>query len=139
QLPTRTLVRPDLGDAVFDLVDRLSTARLFTIWLVLILACSAVYWLTAVARDPGLTEGGRSIAADLKGLWTAIYFSFVTATSVGYGDVLPIGAARVLAVAEAAGGLLVFGLLVAKFVSHRQDVLVRQIHLVTFEERLDRL
>ena len=145
---TRDLVRPlsvtapigqSLGDAAFDIVDGLSTARLFAIWLALIFACGAVYWLAPLAGHPALTEGGRNVAANLQGLWTAIYFSFVTATSVGYGDVLPLGAARILAVTEAAGGLLVFGLLVAKFVSHRQDVLVRQIHGVTFQERLDRL
>jgi Ion channel len=133
------LPRLGLADAVFNLLDGLSTARLFTIWLALIFACGVLYWLSAFAKRPGLTEAGRSLAANLDGLGTAIYFSFVTATSVGYGDVLPVGAARILAVAEAAGGLLIFGLLVAKFVSYRQDILVRQIHSVTFEERLDRV
>lgn len=133
------LPRRRLGEAVFDLLDRLSTVRLFTIWLALIFACGVLYWLSAFAKHPGLTEQGKSLTANLDGLWTAIYFSFVTATSVGYGDVLPVGAARILAVAEAAGGLLIFGLLIAKFVSYRQDILVRQIHNVTFEERLDRV
>jgi Ion channel len=137
RVPIRS--RRQFGEAVFDLVDRLSTARLFTIWLALIFGCGMLYWLSGFASHPGLTEGGTSIAANLDGLWTAIYFSFVTATSVGYGDVLPIGAARILAVAEAAGGLMIFGLLVAKFVSYRQEMLVRQIHNVTFEERLDRV
>jgi hypothetical protein len=135
---TRSLRRP-LGDAVFDVIDSLSTAGVFAIWLALILVCAIVYWFSGFGGHPALTEGGTSVAADRAGLWTAIYFSFVTATSVGYGDVLPVGAARILAVAEAAGGLMIFGLLVAKFVSHRQDMLVRQIHGVTFEERLDRL
>jgi Ion channel len=134
----RSLRRP-LGDGVLDIVDSLSTAGVFTIWLALILVCAMVYWLSGFAGHPGLTEGGRIVEGDQQGLWTAIYFSFVTATSVGYGDVVPLGAARILAVAEAAGGLMIFGLLIAKFVSHRQDILVRQIHGVTFEERLDRL
>jgi Ion channel len=135
---TRSLRRP-LGDAVFDVVDRLSTTGVFAIWLALILICGMVYWFSGFAGHPSLSEGGRTVAPGRDGLWTAIYFSFVTATSVGYGDVLPVGGARILAVAEAAGGLMIFGLLVAKFVSHRQDILVRQIHGVTFEERLDRL
>src|SRR6202043_3180782 len=69
----------------------------------------------------------------------ALYFSFVTATSVGYGDVVPVGVARGIAVAEAVAALLIFGAVVAKFVSRRQDELVREIHRVTFEERLDRV
>ncbi len=131
--------RGRLGGAVLDLVERLSTARLFAIWLAVILVCGATYWLIGFTGRPGLTEGGARIGTGLGALWTAIYFSFVTATSVGYGDVLPVGPARIFAVAEAVSGLLIFGLLIAKFVSHRQDVLVREIHSVTFEERLDRV
>jgi hypothetical protein len=131
--------RERLGEAIFDLVDGLSTARLFVIWLLLIFTCGAVFWLTTFTMHPGLREGGSHVRGNLQGLWTAIYFSFVTATSVGYGDVLPVGAARTLAVAEAVGGLLIFGLLIAKFVSYRQDIMVRQIRNITFHERLDRL
>jgi Ion channel len=75
----------------------------------------------------------------LKGLSSALYFSFVTATSLGYGDVIPIGTARAIAVGESVTALLVFGAVVAKFVSHRQDELVREIYRVTFDERLDRV
>jgi hypothetical protein len=136
---TSTLSPRRLSDAMFDLVERLSIGRLFIVWLALILVCGVLYWLSALVGYPGLTEAGKSVTGDIDGVWTAIYFSFVTATSVGYGDVLPVGAARILAVAEAVGGLLIFGLLVAKFVSYRQDMLVRQIHTVTFEEQLHRV
>jgi hypothetical protein len=34
---------------------------------------------------------------------------------------------------------LIFGAVVAKFVSHRQDELVLEIHRITFDERLDRI
>ena len=44
-----------------------------------------------------------------------------------------------IAVVEAITALLVFGAVVAKFVSHRQEELVTEIHRVTFEERLDRV
>ena len=83
-------------------------------------------------RPPG-------ICPDLHGFASAVYFSFVTATSIGYGDIVPLGGARVIAVAEAIIALLIFGAVVAKFVSHRQEELVSEIHRVTFEERLDRV
>jgi hypothetical protein len=136
--PSRSL-REELGGAVVNLADRLSITQVFSIWLGLILVCGAVYWLIGFSGRPALAQGGQRLGTDLGGLWTAIYFSFVTVTSVGYGDVLPLGSTRILAVAEAVSGLLLFGLLIAKFVSYRQDMLVRQIHRVTFEERLDRV
>jgi hypothetical protein len=135
----RTPRREQLGTALLDFVDRLSTAQLFAIWLAVILACGVAYWLTNLSSSAGLLAAGARVRTNLSGLLTAIYFSFITATSVGYGDVLPMGAARILAVAEAIAGLLIFGLLIAKFVSYRQDMLVREIHSVTFEERLDRV
>jgi len=131
--------REQSGTALLELADRLSTAQVFAIWLAVILACGVAYWLTDLSSSTGLMEAGARVRTNLSGLLTAIYFSFTTATSVGYGDVLPVGATRILAVTEAVGGLLIFGLLIAKFVSYRQEMLVREIHGVTFEERLDRV
>jgi hypothetical protein len=131
--------REQLGTALLDLVDSISTAQMFAIWLAVILACGVGYWLIDLSGSIGLVETGARVRSNLGGLLTAIYFSFITATSVGYGDVLPVGATRILAVTEAVAGLLIFGLLIAKFVSYRQDMLVREIHSVTFEGRLDRV
>ena len=41
---------------------------------------------------------------------TAVYFSIVTMTSVGYGDVLLSGDWRLLAAFQAMNGMLLFGL-----------------------------
>jgi len=105
----------------------------------MILLSGFAYWLGALMGEHGLVEGGHPVGADLKGFASALYFSFVTATSVGYGDIVPVGGARVIAVAEAVTALLIFGAVVAKFVSHRQEELVSEIHRFTFDERLDRV
>jgi Ion channel len=131
--------RRQWGNALLDLIDRLSTGRLFLAWLAMVLACGLIYWLSSFTSMPGLLDHEVPIAATVRGLWSAIYFSFVTTTSVGYGDVVPVGAARILSIAEAIVGLLVFGALVAKFVSRRQDEMVRDIYAVAFENRLDRV
>src|SRR5438094_520667 len=87
-------------------------------------------------RRPAAAIAGRDVDADARGLLTALYFSFVTATSVGYGDVVPLGFARALAIAEAATGLLLFGCLISKLISTRQEQLIEEIHRTTFEDRL---
>lgn len=133
------LRRSQWGNALVDLIERRSTSELFLSWLVMALLCGVFYWLCALGGLAALTEHGAPLDGGPGGLARAIYFSFVTATSVGYGDVLPVGPARALAVAEAAAGLLIFGAVVAKFVSRRQEGLVREIHRVSFEERLDRV
>ena len=127
------------GNAILDLIERRSTLELFLAWLAVIVLSGVVYWISALAGLPALTEHSAPVASTLKGLATAVYFSFVTATSIGYGDVLPMGLARILAVAEAVASLMIFGAVIAKFVSRRQEQLVSEIHRVTFEERLDRV
>ncbi|MBI3795380.1 MAG: two pore domain potassium channel family protein [Deltaproteobacteria bacterium] len=105
----------------------------------MIIVCGGVYWLAGLSQHHHLIAGSAPVDVSVRGLATAIYFSFVTATSVGYGDVVPIGALRFLAVTEAVAGLLIFGAVIAKFVSRRQDEIIREIQRVTFEDRLDRV
>jgi len=127
------------GNRLLDLIEGLSPAQIFFVWLGMVVVCGCLYWVTGFSRRPGLVDSGRPIADTLGGLLSALYFSFVTTTSVGYGDVLPVGPVRILSIFEAVTGLLLFGALVAKFVSRRQDELVRDIYAVTFETRLDRV
>jgi hypothetical protein len=127
------------ADALLDAIEERSLHALVGIWLAMIAGCALVYWIGGLSTTHHLSADGVPVPVDLHGLATALYFSFVTATSVGYGDVVPRGALRALAVVEAAAGLLAFGVVVSRFVSRRQDELVREIHRTTFEERLDRV
>lgn len=131
--------RSDRWAAFVDLFERRSTADLVLFWFATIVICAIAYWLMSEFSMGGLREGGRSIDAGVGGLLTALYFSFVTATSVGFGDVVPLGAVRAVAIAEAVLGLLTFGAVVSKLVSRRQEQVVSEIHRIAFEDRLERV
>ena len=139
RVPARMSQMRRFDNSVLNLIKNRSALQLFLIWLGMILLSGAGYWLVALVEKHGLVEAGTPVGTDLRGFGNALYFSFVTATSIGYGDILPVGIARVIAVAEAISALLIFGAVVAKFVSHRQEELVSEIHRLTFEERLDRV
>lgn len=74
----------------------------------------AYEWLEVVR--PGSFEAGRSVA---EGAYPAIlYFSFVTLSTVGYGDVLPVGqAARALSNVESLVGVLYPAVLIGRLLS----------------------
>ncbi|HEV3111128.1 MAG TPA: potassium channel family protein [Candidatus Binataceae bacterium] len=127
------------GNKLVELIDRQSTSRLFMFWIALTLVFGFAYWAAGLVHHSGLYEEGRRLDGSLHGLVSALYFSFVTVTSVGYGDVLPRGISRAMAVVEAISGLLIFGAVISKFVSRRQDQVVAEIHQITFEERMDRI
>lgn len=116
-----------------------SVGRLFGLWAAIVAGCSLVFWLLALIPGQTLIVGGAPMPASLRGLAVAFYFSAVTATSVGYGDVVPSGLARAVAIAEAVAGLILFGCVVSKFVSRRQDELLGEIHRIAFDDRLGRL
>jgi potassium channel LctB len=128
-----------LSDRLLEQFSIRSTGWLMTFWTVMIFLFGGAYWLLALAGIRLLSEGGRPVEGDAHGFATAIYFSFVTATSIGFGDVVPLGVARVMAVAEAAAGLLVFGCIISKLVSNRQEMLIEETHRIAFEDRLGRV
>lgn len=138
-VPVRGARQRERGGALVDLFERRSTADLVGLWLGTIAVCAVAYWLLCVSAVNGLRTSDGAVAFNASSLLTALYFSFVTATSVGFGDVVPLGVGRALAVAEAAAGLLIFGAVVSKLVSRRQEQVVTEIHRIAFEDRLERV
>jgi len=135
-----TLTRTgSLGDRLVDaLVLHRSIGGLLCIWLAIVIGFGLVYWMADLAGTPWIDSdlGGPGSLADLA---NAIYFSFVTALTIGYGDISPLGAARILAIIEGAAGLLIFGFVISKLVSQRQEQLVEDTHRLAFEQRLGRV
>ncbi len=122
-----------------DLLAGWSLEGLIGSWLGIIFCFGLIYWLASARLDAGLKTGNGAVQLDLPGLGTALYFSFVTALSIGYGDVIPVGALRIPAVIEGIAGLLIFGCVISKLVSRRQEELTEEIHRTTFDDRLDRV
>ena len=128
-----------LAARFLDALGEQSVGALFGLWITLVLVCAVAYWLLGWSARPVLVSSSGRIGTGLSGFLSAFYFSSVTATSVGYGDIVPYGAARVIAVGEAVAGLVIFGCVVSKFVSRRQEELIGEIHHIAFEERLGRV
>lgn len=90
------------------------------VYLMLGLGWSLAYTLAATLDSGAFafqTGIGQDGAAVMRGE-TALYFSFITLNTVGYGDITPVsGFARILAVLESTCGLFYMALLVARLVS----------------------
>jgi hypothetical protein len=108
-------------------VERVSVLQLLVGINVLLVVFAAVYWSLS---GPGSTNGlietydpeGRVAFLD------ALYFSVVSLSSLGYGDIRPLGFSRFLAGAEVIIGLSFFGIMVAKISSVRQDYILRRMY-----------
>lgn len=111
-------VRHALGSGPVD------TERIFAAldaYLIAGLLFGVAFW-GLEARHPG--SFGGALGDGVLGLREAIYLSFVTIATLGYGDLVPVSeAARGLVVLEAVGGQMYLVVLVARLVSlyARQD------------------
>jgi Ion channel len=86
-------------------------------YLMLGLLWTVAYWLV-----DQLTPGAFAFSANVErqsiGGFNAFYFSFITLSTVGYGDITPVSkVARMLAAMEAMTGLLYVAVLIARLVS----------------------
>lgn len=107
----------------------LSYERLFLLWAGTVIICALIY--TGLSFVPG--EGPALAGHVGERFLSGLYFSVVTATTVGYGDILPIGLSRVFAATESFVGFFLFAVFIAKLMSYRQELALRDVHRIAFE------
>ena len=87
-------------------------------YLMLGLMWTVAYWLVDQLTPGGAFSFNTSRGAQSMNGFTGFYFSFITLSTVGYGDITPVSqAARWLAAMEAMTGLLYVAVLIARLVS----------------------
>jgi hypothetical protein len=94
-----------------------SPARVIGISIALILFCSVFYFFLGIDNE-GLAvvyRPDKDLTENILALGNCIYFSVVTFTTLGYGDIAPIGWARLVATIEAFSGTFILALFVVVF------------------------
>ena len=82
-------------------MDKGVLVSLLTLWMFLAIVIEAWIWALLYLYNPLITK--------LPDIETAFYFSMVTFTTLGYGDVVLSGQWRSLASIQAANGVIIFG------------------------------
>jgi Ion channel len=109
-----------------------------TINLVLIWALIAVVFGFLYYFLPGELINSRT-GQPVTNIFDFIYFSFVTILTIGYGDISAVGFIRVLTAIEGLIGWVLFGLIVYRVVSVKEDVILREIHKLSNDQYLSRI
>ncbi|NVK23321.1 MAG: pentapeptide repeat-containing protein [Gammaproteobacteria bacterium] len=86
--------------------------------LLFIFICAVLYFLLGINTDHGILRVSSQLSffENLNNFFTSIYFSVVTFTTLGYGDIQPIGYSRLVATIEAFIGSFALALYVVVFV-----------------------
>jgi len=89
-----------------------------SVYLMLGLMWTVAYWLVDQLTPSGAFSFNTNRGAQSMNGFTGFYFSFITLSTVGYGDITPVSRiARWLAAMEAMTGLLYVAVLIARLVS----------------------
>lgn len=119
-------------------IDKLSYGKIALCIVGVLLFSAAYFWL--------LSPFGHGTTYKNLTWYSAIYFSVITFSSLGYGDISPIGFGKAVASFEVLSGLILVAGFVGKIASERQAALLRLVYtsehqrrIVEFEKEIDDL
>ena len=121
------------GAKITAFVDKITFPQIFLYWMLIIIAFAVVYYLLGFS-SPTIFSATHKV-----NFLDHLYFSFVTATTIGYGDIIPVGFGKALVALEGIISLLIYGVVISKLVYFKQEVILEEIYNISFEERLNRL
>jgi len=118
---------------LFRLSD-ISLKLIVVLLIFVIILFSIAYYIFAFSNN-GLVFSHKTSAQ--VSFWNCVYFSIVTISSLGYGDMRPQGLSKVLSCIEVLMGLGFLGLMVAKIASLKQDYQLRRVYSFMTKQSLD--
>jgi len=117
-------------------IDKLTFLRIFLIWTSIVAVFGLLYFFLS-------TDGSHLLLSQSKeqvsGLLDHVYFSFVTATTTGFGDIIPTGAFKIIAIFEVVFGLMLLAFVTSKLVSIKQDIILNEVYEISFNEKINRV
>ncbi|MBI4147386.1 two pore domain potassium channel family protein [Candidatus Woesearchaeota archaeon] len=118
-------------------LERVDFYQILLTWFFLIFMLGVIYYFFSGIFGANLvsTITGEPITK----ITDTIYFSFITATSTGFGDIIPLGFFKIIAVLEVTLGLLLLAVVTSKLVSIKQDIILEELYEMSFTEKINRL
>lgn len=108
-------------------VDRASYVDILLLALLVLGFSSLYFWIAPACYGLKPPAGGFS---------DAVFFSFVTFSSLGYGDIVPQGFGRIVAVTEVLSGVALTAMFIGKVASERQASLLLLLHTSDTQRRI---
>lgn len=110
---------------MIEKIADMSYPALLTLWISVNVVCACIYYSLATLHP----EHAPTHLADMEPLarlLNSLYFSVMTATTTGYGDIVPEGASKLLASLESITAFLIFGIFLAKLSARHAATVAEQ-------------
>jgi potassium channel LctB len=119
-----------------NLLDKLTFGHILIIWTGILAAFGLAYYFFSGPNSHLIYSLSKERVTSLS---DSVYFSFITATSTGFGDLTPIGYFKVISIVEVIFGLVLLAIVTSKLVSIKQDVIMNEIYDISFNEKINRI
>ncbi|MBI2549064.1 hypothetical protein HYW21_06975 [Candidatus Woesearchaeota archaeon] len=116
--------------------EQLTFLRILLAWIIIVVSFGVMYHVFSGEQGYLFSVHG---ATKVTSVFDAVYFSFVTATTTGFGDIVPVASFKIIAIAEVIFGLLLLAVVTSKLVSLKQDVILSELYEFSFSEKITRL
>jgi potassium channel LctB len=117
-------------------LDKATFPVILCIWLTITLIFGLIYFFLSSDHTHLIYAHNQT---QVTSIFDAIYFSFVSATTTGFGDIIPIGWFKVIAVAQVVVCWLLLAVVTSKLVSIKQDAMLTELYDISFKEKINRL
>ncbi len=123
-------------DKLANWFDRLTFIRILLLWLLIVslfgfifhfFSSNSAYLFSTITKQP------------INSLLESIYFSFISATTTGFGDIVPTGNFKIIATIEVIFGLLLLAVVTSKLVSIKQNVIIGELYEISFNEKINKI
>ena len=121
------------------IIKKFNLSKILIGYLIIIIVFGTSFFLLSLTENDGIYTEGQKVSNDVNGYLDSLYFSFVTSTSLGYGDIRPKGISRGLSIIEVCVSLVILGVLVSKLIYKEQDEILKELYDVSFQERYNRI
>lgn len=124
-------------DSVRTIFEKLKFRHILVLWISVIMMFGMTYYFLQTENNYlHYNPSGQKI----DNLLDSVYFSFITSTSTGFGDIVPIGSIfKILSIFQVVLGLLLLAMVTTKLVSLKQDILLSEIYDISFNQQVHRL
>ena len=116
--------------------DKVEFWHIFFAWVSIVILFGLIFFY---ASNPASNLTYTHTQKPVADLMDHIYFSFITATTTGFGDIVPVGYFKILAIIEVTFGLLLLAVVTSKFISIKQDIILTEIYEISFFEKINRI
>lgn len=119
-----------------DWLDKANFKAIFAVWIAITIIFGLVYFFLA---NPVSHLEYSLNHYQVTSITDTIYFSFVSGTTTGFGDIVPVGGFKLIAVIQVIVGLLLLALVTSRLVSIKQNAILSELYNISFKERINRL